>query len=72
MFVWKKEDASGAIEWATNDNAMVPLISCKADMSSWLKAKYSGSGASGIRGRLGEMTSGSFGKKVLIYTCIVV
>ena len=71
MFVWKK-DPSGAIEWATNDSAMGPLISCQADMSSWLKAKYPGSGASGIRGRLGEMTSGSFGKKVSIYTCIVV
>lgn len=67
----KKEDPCGAIEWATNDSAMVPLISCEADMSSWLKAKYPGSGASGIRGRPGEMTSGSCGKKVSNYTCLV-
>ena len=36
----EREDPCGAIEWATNDSAMVPLISCKADMSSWLEAKY--------------------------------
>ena len=64
---WKKEDPCGAIEWATNDSAMVPLISCKADMSSWLKAKYPGSGASGIRGRPGEITSGSFGKSLKLH-----
>ena len=64
MFVWKKEDPSSAIEWATNNSAMVPLMSCQADMSSLLKAKYPGSGTSGIRGRLGEMTSGSFGEKI--------
>lgn len=63
----KTEDPCGATEWATNDSAMVPLISCKADMSSWLKAKYPGSGASGIRGRPGEMTSGSFGKSLKLH-----
>ena len=26
-----KKYPCGAIEWATNDSAMVPLISCKAD-----------------------------------------
>ena len=67
----KRGDPCGAIEWATNDSAMVPLISCKADMSSWLKAKYPGSGASGIRGRPGEMTSGSFRKRVSNYACLV-
>ena len=67
----KREDPCGAIEWAHNDSAMVPLISCKADMSSWLKAKYPGSGASGIRGRPGELTSGSFGKRVSNYACLV-
>ena len=38
----KRGDPCGAIEWATNDSAMVPLISCKADMSSGFKAKYPG------------------------------
>ena len=66
MFVWKKEDPSGAIEWASKDSAMVPLISCKADMSSWLRAKYLGSGASGIRGRPGEMTS----DRVTVINCL--
>ena len=36
----KREDPCGGIEWTTNDSAMVPLIGCKADMSSWLEAKY--------------------------------
>ena len=61
------ENPCGAIEWATNDSAMVPLINCKADTSSWLKAKYPGSGASWIRGRPGEMTSGSFGKSLKLH-----
>ena len=58
----EKKYLCNAIVWATNDSAMVPLISCRADMSSWLRPKYPGSGASGIRGRPGEMTSGSLGK----------
>ena len=56
MFAWEKKDPCGAIEWATNDSAMVPLISCKADMSFWFKAKYPGCGTSEIRGRPGERT----------------
>ena len=36
-------------------------------MSSWLRPKYAGSGASGIRGRPGEMTSGSFGKSLKLH-----
>ena len=67
----KRGDPCGAIEWPPNNSAMVPLISCKADMSSWLKAKYPGSGASAIRGRPGEVPSGSFGKRVSNYACLV-
>ena len=67
----KRGDPCSAIEWAPNTSVMVPLISCKADMSSWRKAKYPGSGASGIRGRPGEMTSGSFRKRVSNYACLV-
>ena len=63
----KKEDPCSATEWATDDSAMVPLISCKADMSSCLKAKYPGSGASGIRGRPGEMPSSSFDKSLKVH-----
>ena len=66
-----KKDPYGAIEWAANDNSMIPLISCQADMSSWLKQKYPGSSASGSRGRPGEKTSGSSGKEVSNYTSCV-
>ncbi|KAL9961666.1 hypothetical protein ACROYT_G030658 [Oculina patagonica] len=46
-----EEDPCGAVEWAAHDSSMVPLQHCKRDMSSWLKEKYGGSGASGSRGR---------------------
>ena len=66
-FVWKNRRSLQCYRMGHHDSAMVPLISCKADMSSWLKAKYPGSGASGIRGRPGEMTSGSFGKSLKLH-----
>ena len=31
----------------------IQKINCQCDMSSWLKEKYGGSGASGSRGRAG-------------------
>ena len=44
-------DPCGAVKWAPQDKTFVPLLSCTVDLSGWLKNKYKGSGASGIRGR---------------------
>ena len=32
-----EDNPCGAIEWAKQESSMVPLLSCNADMSSWLK-----------------------------------
>ena len=54
----------GAVQWAAHDSSMMPLLSCQCDLSSWLKDKYGGSGASGSRGRPTVNTSSSCsGKK---------
>ena len=44
-------DPCGAVKWAPQDKTFEPLLSCTVDLSEWLKNKYKGSGASGIRGR---------------------
>ena len=44
-------DPCGAVKWAPQDKTFVALLSCTVDLSEWLKNKYKGSGASGIRGR---------------------
>ena len=56
-----EDNPCGAIEWAKQESSMVPLLSCNADMSSWLKDKYKGSG----RGRPADKGSGSGGKKYI-------
>ncbi|KAL9953401.1 hypothetical protein ACROYT_G040813 [Oculina patagonica] len=53
-----EKDPCGAVEWAAHASSMVPLQNCKRDMSSWLKEKYGGSGASGSRGRPTSKSSG--------------
>ena len=60
-----ESDPCGAVQWAAHDSSTIPLLSCQCDFSSWLKDKYSGSGASGSRGRPTSTvnTSGSSGKK---------
>ena len=50
-------DPCGAVEWAPQDKAFVPLLSCTVNLSEWLKDKYKGSGASDIRGRPGATSS---------------
>ena len=60
-----EDNPCGAIEWAKQESSMVPLLSCNVDMSSWLKDKYKGVGASGSRGRPAAKGSGSGGKKYI-------
>ena len=67
-----KENLCGVIELAKQESSMVPLLSCNVDMSSWLKDKYKGSGASGSRGRPADKGSGSGGKKCKIICCTLV
>ena len=68
----REDNLCGAIEWARQESSMVPLLSCNADMSSWLKDKYKGSWASGSRGRPADKGSGSGGKKckIICYTLV--
>ena len=40
-------DQCGATSWTTNEIRMVSLLSCKIDMTEWLKETYKGLGASG-------------------------
>ena len=47
-------DQCGAMSWAVHETGMIPLLPCDNDMTTWLKDKYKGSGASGARGRLGD------------------
>ena len=42
----------GGAPWAAQDTEMIPLLSCD-NMTTWLKEKYKGSGASGAKGRPG-------------------
>ena len=44
-------DQCGATAWAPHETGMVSLLSCENGMTEWLKEKYKGSGASGVRGR---------------------
>ena len=44
-------DPCGAVKWALRDDAIISLMSCTSDMGPYLKNKYKGSGASGMRGR---------------------
>ena len=43
-------DLCGAVDWAPQDKLMIPVLSCKIDMTQWLKNKFKGSGASGSKG----------------------
>ena len=47
-------DQCGATSWAAHEAGMVLLLSCKIDMTEWLKERYKGSGGSGARGRTGH------------------
>ena len=58
-------DSCGAVHWAADDTAIRPLLSCNLDMTGWLKNKFKGSGASGMRGRPGKSNS-STGKTEII------
>ena len=51
-------DPCSAVEWASHDSSIIPLLSFQSDMSSWLKGKYGGSGASGSKGRPSSKKSG--------------
>ena len=44
-------DPCGAVKWALHDDAIISLMSCTSDMGPWLKNKYKGSGALGMRGQ---------------------
>jgi len=60
----KDEDHCGAVQWALHDSTVLPLLSCNSDLSSWLKDKYPGSGASGSKGRPTADKTSSGGKQL--------